>query len=140
MRPIEIAASAVRGTIDFYLPPSAQFGVASSAPQFNVAPTKVATAPLDDLLDEAGVTRVDVLKLDVEGAELDVLRGAATTLTTRHPLVVFEFNDWAEARLHNPGEAQRELLRRGYRLEDLAGRRLAGPVQQGSTTIIARKV
>jgi FkbM family methyltransferase len=36
---------------------------------------QVPARPLSDLLDEAGVTRVDLLSLDVEGYEAEVLRG-----------------------------------------------------------------
>lgn len=50
----------------------------------------VPAIPLDDLV--AGLDRVDVIKLDVEGAEARVLRGAAATLARHRPLVVSEFS------------------------------------------------
>lgn len=44
---------------------------------------------LDDLVDPDDPVRL--LKIDVEGAELGVLQGAARTLGRWHPVVVFEF-------------------------------------------------
>jgi FkbM family methyltransferase len=41
---------------------------------------RVAQRSLDDLLAELGIARIDVLKIDVEGAELDVLEGSVRTL------------------------------------------------------------
>jgi FkbM family methyltransferase len=62
----------------------------------------VTVARLDDVLDPA--YRVDVLKIDVEGAELAVLRGARRTLATHHPTVVFEFQrERAESYGEGPG-------------------------------------
>lgn len=49
----------------------------------------VRIARLDDMLPED--YRVDLLKIDVEGAELGVLRGAQRTLNRYKPVVVFEF-------------------------------------------------
>src|SRR5262249_35136776 len=49
---------------------------------------------LDDLLP-AGV-RIDFIKIDVEGAELDVLRGAQATIRRDKPRILFE-----HARIHN---------------------------------------
>ena len=45
---------------------------------------------IDDVVQELGIQRVDVLKVDVEGAELYVLRGAKDTLQRFHPKVVME--------------------------------------------------
>lgn len=47
---------------------------------------------LDALLAQAGVAHVDLLKVDVEGAETKVLRGAHNLLTTNHPAIVLEIN------------------------------------------------
>ena len=49
---------------------------------------------LDDLVPELGVARVDLVKIDVEGFEGHVLRGARGTLARHRPLVVSELNHW----------------------------------------------
>ena len=50
----------------------------------------VRARPIDSVVGELGLTRVDVLKADVEGAELLVLRGAAGTLRRFHPKLILE--------------------------------------------------
>jgi hypothetical protein len=45
---------------------------------------------IDDVVPELGLTRVDVVKIDVEGAEVLVLRGARETLMRFHPKLVME--------------------------------------------------
>lgn len=52
----------------------------------------------DDVLAEAGVTRVDFIKMDIEGAEPYALRGLSRTLATHRPDIVFEINPTALAR------------------------------------------
>lgn len=72
---------------------------------------EVAALSLDDFHAQGKLPRVDVIKIDVEGAELEVLRGAARVLTALRPCLVVE--------LHNP-EMDREcpafLRRLGYRI------------------------
>jgi FkbM family methyltransferase len=51
----------------------------------------VAARPLDDVLAGSGVTRVDAMKIDVEGAEPLVLRGAGKTITEHRPVLISEF-------------------------------------------------
>lgn len=48
--------------------------------------TRVAT------LDSFNFPRIDLIKIDTEGAELDVLRGATQTLLRLRPAIVFEFH------------------------------------------------
>ena len=66
----------------------------SSLSQRNAGPVTrsytVRGRPIDDVLPELGLTRVDVVKVDVEGAELLVLRGAARTLRRFHPKLIVE--------------------------------------------------
>jgi len=61
---------------------------ASIAPGAGGRRSVVARARLDDL----DLGRVDVMKLDVEGSELLVLRGATALLTDQRPVIVAECN------------------------------------------------
>lgn len=140
---VPIAASDRAGDIDFYLPPAAKFGMASVAPQFGVAPVRVPAQTLDTILDDLGITNVDVIKIDAEGAELDVIRGAHGLLTNASkPAIIFEFVDWAEARLHTTGDAQRELLGLGYTLAlmDRPDKPIKALIETGGAMLLARHV
>ncbi len=131
----------------FYAPPDDHFGMGSLAPQFHVEPVEVEGVPLDTLLSDADLRRVDVLKIDVEGFERHVLEGAERLLRgTDPPLVVFEFTDWGEARVPGgaPGNAQRLLMDWGFslwRLEDFGSDRpaLNRPIERGSEMLVARR-
>ncbi len=96
---------------------------------------------LDDLCKELGVTHLDLIKLDAEGAEHRVLRGAANTLRLFSPVVLFEILPEA---LHHQGSSPEQVMdhfrRLGYRLyafDDRTG--LPRPVEQGplSTNLVA---
>lgn len=68
---------------------------------------------LDQYVLGARVTRVDFLKVDVEGFELEVLQGASNTLSTYKPTLILEYE---EGRHGGQGGAIRELLSgHGYR-------------------------
>jgi FkbM family methyltransferase len=56
----------------------------------------VLTVPLDWMADQ--IPPPDVLKIDVEGAELGVIRGALRMLEAKRPLLLFESSDerWGE--------------------------------------------
>jgi Methyltransferase FkbM domain len=47
----------------------------------------------DDLLPELGITRVDFMKVDIEGAELSFFKGAARILRELRPAVLAEVQD-----------------------------------------------
>lgn len=66
-------------------------------------------------LDSFELTEIDYIKVDVEGFEKKVLKGAARTIETWRPVIVIEQND-----AHLPGEdryaARDWLVERGYRV------------------------
>jgi hypothetical protein len=44
----------------------------------------------DDVITEFDISEISALKIDVEGAELEVLRGFHDTISNRRPFIVFE--------------------------------------------------
>ena len=59
----------------------------------------------------------DIIKIDVEGAELEVLEGASRVLTEFHPVIFLEIHG---TQLH--AECSGFLLAKGYRIEEGYGR------------------
>lgn len=55
---------------------------------------KVPVRTLDEIAKEANLSRLDLIKIDVEGFEVDVLEGAKETLKKFKPLVFLEFNSF----------------------------------------------
>jgi FkbM family methyltransferase len=54
-----------------------------------------AALTLDEVVMQEGVSRLDVVKIDVDGREVRVLRGARTTLSTLRPSLVLELAPYA---------------------------------------------
>ena len=48
---------------------------------------------LDTYVRENGIGQIDLLKIDVEGAEVEVLQGSLYILKQHQPILVIEFND-----------------------------------------------
>jgi FkbM family methyltransferase len=71
------------------------------------ADVQVDLTTLDQLRDSGRVARVDVVKMDVEGAEMRVLRGALRTLQHDRPIMMFELFD---AALRGQGSSADEVV------------------------------
>jgi FkbM family methyltransferase len=69
-------------------------------------------------LDEVAPKRIDVMKIDVEGAEFRVIEGGRATIERDKPLLVMEFSCEMSQRVSgvDPGSALQEVLDLGYRL------------------------
>jgi FkbM family methyltransferase len=83
---------------------------------------RVEVRPLDDVLHALGISRVDFIKLDVEGAELSFLHGASKLLqSASRPAILAEVQD---IRTRPWGYPAREIIRflasAGYRWFALA--------------------
>ncbi len=68
---------------------------------------KVELKRLDDLVEQEGLKSVDVIKLDLEGAEFSVLSGAMKTMAAFRPLMLIELSDDA---LKRQGSSAAELI------------------------------
>jgi FkbM family methyltransferase len=131
--------------VAFYRAPDHKFGMGSLGPQFCKVPIMVQQQSLDCMLSRMDIQEVDVIKIDVEGAEKGVLHGAQRLLASeRPPIIVFEFADWAEARIpdQQPGDAQTFLLASGYHLFRLqrgggVGEELLAPMRRGFAMLLA---
>ncbi len=77
--------------------------------------SEVRTMKLDDFIKKEGIKRIDVMKCDVEGAELLVLNGAKKSLQKWMPILVLEVCDHHTRRFgYSPEILIAELEKRGY--------------------------
>lgn len=80
--PVNVGASGVHGmpdektTCDIYIPHT----------------TEVRTITIDGLIDDADIKRVDFIKIDCEGCEYQILKGAKETLRRFKPKLLIEMN------------------------------------------------
>jgi FkbM family methyltransferase len=77
----------------------------------------VRTTPVDDFLAAQNIAQVDLIKMDVEGAEIGALRGMKRTIANSPNLVlVMEYNPQAlKAFGHEPIEALNEVQSFGFK-------------------------
>lgn len=76
----------------------------------------VRTVPIDLIMRELGITEVDVVKMDIEGAEMGALRGMQETIAKSPNLaLVMEYNPLGLKAFDNvPHEALQEALDMGF--------------------------
>lgn len=81
---------------------------------------EVVTQTLDHVVEECALTSVDVIKIDVEGAEELVLRGATKTLISMRPAIIFEVNPSFSTLLGLSAQGASNLLKSlGYEIFEL---------------------
>jgi FkbM family methyltransferase len=91
----------------------------------------VRVARLDTLVLERQLSRVDLVKIDVDGQEAKVLRGARGTLERFRPVLFFELTpSVVEVGGDTIDALFDSLLGLGYSISDESGRHQENPVQQ----------
>ncbi|MCW5553484.1 MAG: FkbM family methyltransferase [Verrucomicrobiae bacterium] len=99
---VEAAVSDAEGSLEFVLMPESSMGklTTSSFQQENQSGRRiqVRTVSLDALLAAGRIQPPSVIKIDVEGAELLVLRGALNLLATHRPTLFMETHSTELAR------------------------------------------
>lgn len=88
VRPVRLAVAAAPGTVNFF-EDSAYGHIAMDGRGCDVA-----SISIDDFVASRALSRVDFIKIDVEGFESGVLEGAAKTIERFSPVIYMEFNLW----------------------------------------------
>jgi FkbM family methyltransferase len=117
----QVALSDHSGETTLYIAPdTSPWNSLHNVPDRHTTREDVAATTLDAYAQRAGLSRVDLLKIDTEGHDLAVLRGACGLLREgRVAVTQFEYNDfWIYAR-HYLRDAFRLLEPLGYRLGKL---------------------
>lgn len=90
-------------------------GLGSNAEFASSQDVPVSVDTFDGLMASAGISRVDFIKIDVEGAELRVLRGAERSITEYRPAILAEIEARHTARYdYSPDDLVDWLRERGY--------------------------
>jgi FkbM family methyltransferase len=91
-----MAASSVSGKLTLTQSPSFS-AAAFISPTYQVDGCHrycVRGCPIDEYVENLGIEPIDFIKIDVEGFELEVFRGARRTIERWQPMLVCEVNHW----------------------------------------------
>ena len=105
---------------------------------------EVNVTTLDKVIQDEGIDRIDVIKLDVEGAEELVMQGAKKLFEKMHPVVIFEINKLATQRLHIDEYGAWDFLKEfGYQFFSVSRTgnlvKLDAPMKVGNQRIVAMR-
>jgi FkbM family methyltransferase len=86
---------------------------------------KVKSTTLDNYIDSKNIDKIDFIKIDVDGHEIEVLNGAKNSLNKFSPIMMVEFSKEAQ---HYSGHSLEELTdtlsNLGYKFFNLSGQEL----------------
>jgi len=115
VRAFNLALSSTNGKVWLYKGPDDESSSALTFVPGGIGREQVDARRLDDILAELGIDSVALMKLDVEGSEAAVLRGAMSMLSQSRPILVFELYPVVTQRLEvSPRDAWDLLSSIGY--------------------------
>lgn len=122
--PHALALGAEPGEVKFYVPAFHGSVAASARPLFASDENRevsVQMSTLDRFAASHALERIDLVKCDVEGAELFVLRGGMPTIERTRPVLMLEMlRKWAKVYDYHPNDIVRLLTPLGYHCYSLA--------------------
>jgi FkbM family methyltransferase len=129
--PINCALTTSGGEVDLFMPAEgdvySSLKIGGLVKEADVHSFKVKGMTVDQIVRDSGLTKVDFLKIDVEGADLDVLRSAVETIRRFRPKVSIEYGTVTWGSFGSTGEQLLSFLE-GVRYEvrryDLAEHKL----------------
>lgn len=130
------ALSNKQDTLKFQLPSAANSGTATTVLGWannSDEIIEVEAIRLDDLIEQEKLqNRIDLVKMDIEGAELFALQGMSGLLSSNHkPILILEVNDdMMKLAGYSAEELQTFLSNYGYSAFEITKRGLRGPVDQ----------
>jgi FkbM family methyltransferase len=92
--PIKLGLSDKKGEVTLFASEDSNEGTNTiyNTDKFSIELGKIQLDTLDEQLDELKINTVNFLKVDVEGAELQVLKGTLNTLKNNRPILLLEIN------------------------------------------------
>ncbi|MBJ06482.1 MAG: hypothetical protein CMO40_05090 [Verrucomicrobiaceae bacterium] len=93
----------------------------------NIKTSTLETRTIDNVVRERGIQRLDLIKIDVDGPEVAILRGAIETLTNYKPAVVVEASLFYREHGSSAGELFEVLQQNGYQIY--------GAIRKGETAV-----
>lgn len=103
-------------------PNQGQASLVNSSNQGLQVQLRVETATIDDFVRQHGITRIDLMKIDIQGAEILLLEGGGYTFGTLRPDLLIEVSP---EDLRDAGRTSRDLLEMiegyGYAVSELCG-------------------
>lgn len=111
---------AADGEVDFFIYERSTRSSLHAVPgEQLVASVRTPQVTIDQVFDRSAP--VSVIKIDVEGSELEVLRGAARLLSTQAPVVIFEHGSPTGTKLESTEPLFELLKSNGYQLAPVRG-------------------
>ncbi len=140
VEPLRLAITDHRGTATLYVfPPHRRGHHTLARDEAAIATQTVECTTIDELLDRRRIERVDLLKVDVEGAEPEAFAGAAESLA-RGAIrrIIFEISREPLLRMgHQVEDVIGPLRAAGYSIRTFEGQAVVGTPEWGFANLVA---
>jgi FkbM family methyltransferase len=126
-----VALTNFSGQITFGLPPKGNRGTGSTilAEHLRSRTIQVKATTLDEFITEMGISGIDFIKMDIEGAELFALQGMEQTLTREKPILLLEMTiSMMKQAGYSPKDLLDFLSKYGYECYEIRKNGLIGPL------------